>query len=451
MKTRLTTYADRAQEAPLVRRMFSSSPNDPRYHMLSHISTKFKRDVKAEMHEPRAALFLNRFTRTLTIMYATSGIHDIIGIPAGAMRGRSFYHCIAENCLPDAVKCLENAKGNDSIAYLRFWFRDPRMDDEPPPPDEDSDEEMTTTDMSEDLSVEGGVYLEDENTSPHRAESSTSNSAAPGTHGMEIDSGVENPPNHRMSSGESTNAADTHEGIFGQPQEVPSSTSSLAPSSEHNPTSPLQAVDPLELEAVISCTSDGLVVCLRKARPMIPHPTHHPSRPAYPNGIFAAPWAQEPIFPPVEVRPGAGFGTAFAPALGPRAVQHDHVVPHAHTGPAHQDFLHAIREQAVFAWALTGINGTLVDYAQGKPVGNALPQDGVPIWASDPRHNAQSESVGNNGDSNGWHHAEGGTIVGAQDAMSHAQLFGDPGLDRSGGNTSSGSASGSGQETPFSG
>ena len=41
----------------------------------------------------------------------------------------SFYYCIAENCLQDAIKCLENAKGNDSIAYLRFWFRDPRTQD----------------------------------------------------------------------------------------------------------------------------------------------------------------------------------------------------------------------------------------------------------------------------------------------------------------------------------
>lgn len=408
------------------------------------------------MHEPRAALFLNRFTRTLTIMYATTGIQDIIGIPADTMRGRSFYHCIAENCLPEAVKCLENAKGNDSIAYLRFWFRDPRMDDEPPPPDEDSDEEMTTTDMSEDQSVGGGVHLEGDDTSPSSAESSESN-AAQSTHAMEMDRGPDNQPDPRTSAGDSNHEADKpDEAIFGRLRETPSSALSPAPSPERNPASPLQANDPMELEAVISCTSDGLVVCLRKARPMIPHPTHRPSRPVYPNGLFAAPWGQESMLPPVEARPGAGFATAFAPALGPRAAQHDHVAPHAHAGPTHQGFLDAIREQAVFAWGLTGINGTLVDYAQGKPVGNAMPQDGVPIWASDPRQSAGSEGSGSSSssstkyDSNGWHHVEGATSLEAQDARSHVQLFGDPGLDRSGGSRSGTSTNGSGQGTPFS-
>ncbi|KNE86511.1 hypothetical protein PSTG_20127, partial [Puccinia striiformis f. sp. tritici PST-78] len=53
-------------------------------------------------------------------MYATSALEEVIGIPASVMRGRSFYYCIAENCLQDSINCLENAKGNDSIAYLRF-------------------------------------------------------------------------------------------------------------------------------------------------------------------------------------------------------------------------------------------------------------------------------------------------------------------------------------------
>ncbi|KAF2763140.1 hypothetical protein EJ05DRAFT_427151, partial [Pseudovirgaria hyperparasitica] len=116
--------AKRAVEAPLVRKLFSSSPDDPRYHMLTHLSHKFKHDMEAqdpqEKHEPRAALFLNRFTRTLTVMYATTGIEHIVGIPSEQMKGRSFYYCIQESCLEDAVRCLESAKGNDSIAYLRF-------------------------------------------------------------------------------------------------------------------------------------------------------------------------------------------------------------------------------------------------------------------------------------------------------------------------------------------
>lgn len=417
---RADLVAERAQEAPIVRRMFSSSPRDPRYHMLSHISQKFKQDLKPSLREPRAALFLNRFTRTLTIMYATSGLQDVIGIPAEAMCGRSFYYCIAENCLTDAVKCLETAKGNDSIAYLRFWFRDPRIDDQQPPPDADSDDEMTGTEYSTLASEDGGVQLRSEGTSPDRGNSNVAHS----TSSMEIDNGLAE-PNSRTSSGDSTRGADTHEAIFGNARAAEESTSSLELSptatSRTPPNLPL-VNDPVELEAVISCTSDGLVVCLRRARPMIPHPTQRPSRPLYENGLFAAPWAQEPILPPLEARAGAGWGHAFAPSLGPHGGARPNASPVRANGPETHDFMAAIRDQAVFAWALTGINGTIERMAHGKPLGESLPAGGLPIWASDPRASESEADSGRSSSSgNGWGYERPG-----------ADFFGDPGLSRGG-------------------
>jgi hypothetical protein len=410
----------------MVRRMFSASPRDPRYHMLSHISAKFKQDVKPAIHEPRAALFLNRFTRTLTIMYATSGLRDVIGISAEEMQGRSFYYCIAENCLQDAVKCLENAKGNDSIAYLRFWFRDPRTDDNTPP-DENSDDDMAGTETSDDQSTEGGVQLDARSvTSPG---SSASNAVRSGS-SMDVDASAdENQPNSRTSSGDSTHVTETHEAIFGQNRDAQESTSSLETSPRNGASPQPQPIDPIELEAVISCTSDGLVVCLRKARPMIPHPTARPSRPAYTNGLFAAPWAQEPILPPIEIRAGAGFATPFAPALGPTGAAP--ATQPVHTGPSNNDFMNAIREQAVFAWALTGINGMLSEYAHGKPLGESLPEEGVPIWEPDARTRNEKSS-------NGSHHSSesNGTSENERPAM---RVFGDPGLDRGSMSRSSGS------------
>ncbi|KAF2718601.1 hypothetical protein K431DRAFT_296735 [Polychaeton citri CBS 116435] len=385
---RSSSSQGRALAAPVVRRMFSSSPRDPRYHMLSHLSDKFSQDYKHNEHEPRAALFLNRFTRTLTIMYATSGLDDIIGVPAAHIRGRSFYHCIAENCLQDAVKCLENAKGNDSVAYLRFWFRDPREDDpiqhDDDDDDDDGDEEMTdaaTTEMSEDLD-EGGVGLRQVD-GTMSSQYSTYSNAAQSTNSM--DANEEKEPNSRTSSDESTYMTDTHEGIFGTSRAAESSASSLAPSPAERRPYPLISHDPIELEAVISCTSDGLVVCLRRARPMIPHPTARPSQPAYPRGLFAAPWAAEPMLPPIDQRPAVGYGGTFAPSLGPQGARHDSISPVRTGGPSSQDFMNAIRDQAIFAWALTGINGAVADFAKGKPTGASVPQDGLPIWASDPR------------------------------------------------------------------
>jgi hypothetical protein len=369
--------------------------------MLSHISDKFRRPVPKPTHEPRAALFLNRFTRTLTIMYATAGLEEVIGIPAEYMRGRSFYYCIAENCLQDAIKCLESAKANDpqpphdSIAYLRFWFRDPRIDEDASTPmDEESDDDEMTAQSSVDQDVGGGVDI---------------NGSHSGSESMDIDS-----PNHisnsRTTSGHSsTDIQDTHSAIFGDSRAEESSASSMT--SPDGSVRPPIMREPVELEAVISCTSDGLVVCMRRARPMIPTL----ARSRYENGLFAAPWATEPILPPMEARPQQAFATNFAPSLGPFSAQTDHVRA---GGPAQDDFMSSIRDQAIFAWALTGINGALHQYGAGKPHGESLPLEGLEVWESDPY--AQSEIFRSD---------SGSGLDGMTKGHSPAQIFGDPGLD----------------------
>lgn len=392
--------------------------------MLSHLSSKFTQPAKEQIHEPRAALFLNRFTRTLSIMYATTGIEDIIGISADDMRGRSFYYCIAENCLQDAIQCLEQAKSNDSIAYLRFWFRDPRQDDQPLASEDDSDEEMTTD----------ASFDDDRNATP----SPLSSTAVQSADSMDVDSGAE--PDSRNSSHDSTRASETHEAIFGEERPAHSSASSTGDSPEaHHP-------DTIELEAVISCASDGLVVCLRKARPMIPPPTHRPSQPVYKNGLFAAPWANEPVLPPFEARAGAGFTPAFAPALGPRGA-HQPVVSASRAADDKSDFMAAIRDAAVFAWALAGINGTVAEHGLGKPIGESLPPNGLPVWASDRRQVSDHDAT-----ANGWHSGREmfGSSRSPQEGRQATELFGDPGLAKKtslqagGGSSSSGSTPKSG-------
>ncbi|KAJ4291798.1 hypothetical protein N0V90_009693 [Kalmusia sp. IMI 367209] len=335
----------RAAEAPIVRKLFSSSPKDPRYHMLSHLSSKFTLGPEDQTHEPRAALFLNRFTRTLTVMYATSGIEQIIGIPSDDMIGRSFYFCIAQNCLNDAVKCLESAKGNDSIAYMRFFFRDPRQDDPADPlTSESEDDIMTDITSSEDGSEAGTTNVE---ASTSRGESSHSRT--------ETSSG-ETSNSHEVSG----NSADRSIGR----SEARSSGSSMAAGSPYSQA----RGEPIELEAVVSCTSDGLVVCLRRARPMQPTPI---AQPAGNNGVFAAPWAEQPMFlPALPQQPPYPLG-AMHPAMAqapPSAVQ--------------SSFMQTIRDVAVFAWALVGINGSLAEYAdpRANPVGESQPPDGFPIW-----------------------------------------------------------------------
>ena len=352
------------------------------------------------MHEPRAALFLNRYTRTLTIMYATNGLAEVLGIGGEELRGLSFYYCIQENCLQDAVRCLENAKANDSIAYLRFWFRDPRQDDHI---DEWHD---ARTEPEDDMMEDVRSSDEDNNTRPmyhhdflsdSQAVSSAESTSPPG--GTFNQSGPNS--NSRTSSENSSNTY-SHEAVFGEPKYRRSSSSSLSaspnsPNGEQyyfqEPSQVRSNRRPIELEAVVSCTSDGLVVCLRRARPLMSLAGEQASQPMYTNGLFASPWATQPILPPPQMRPQYAQHTGFAPGLAPATSFHTPTVPKSKI--RHDDFMDSIRDCAVFAWGLTGINGSLADYGYGKPRGESQPASGLPVWQRETsQHGITADDIG---------------------------------------------------------
>ncbi|KAH8889798.1 hypothetical protein GQ53DRAFT_196274 [Thozetella sp. PMI_491] len=325
----------RALEAPQIRRIFSSSPRDPRYHMLEHLSPKFK--MPPMEREPRAALILNRFTRNLSIMFATNAVTSILGLRPDEIKDKAFYECIQENCLQDAIQCLESAKANESIAYLRFWYRDPRT----------GDEDQSEDDDDENIPCDG---LSDTDGNPQT------------TPKMEVDENdisikveeEEGPLSNPLSGQPSSPSRRNREDMMTRTESAPS----------------------FELEAVVSCTSDGLVVVLRKARP--PIPVAHPPLPPpfnFENGLFAAPWGQQPIepyFPPELLY-------TFRPPLLPQYMPLRECVKAA-GGPPLDQLMRSIRDVAVFAWALTGINGNLANYSRGLPGGGSQPADGLPIW-----------------------------------------------------------------------
>ncbi|KAI1448171.1 hypothetical protein F5Y02DRAFT_336881 [Annulohypoxylon stygium] len=376
----------RAIEAPQIRRIFSSSPRDPRYHMLEHLSPKFK--MQPMEREPRAALILNRFTRTLTVMFATNAVSSILGVRPDQVQDKSFYECIAENCLPDAVKCLESAKANDSIAYLRFWYRDPRRD-------EDFDDEEDEEDEDDD---EGEEDDDDEESECEREQSGevidgnidTSDIRAYAENAMDIDvDGVcdvkiktETSVSPKLAKNiiideESPNGLFTPSASEGRRYQTAEDTC------HHNPNSARRAngrrsrrrnpLPTFELEAVVSCTSDGLVVVLRKARPPIPS-LHPPLLPVdFENGLFAAPWSEQPIRP---YYPPEHFYTFRPPLLPQYMPLREHVKTAG--GPPIDQLMKSIRDVAVFAWALVGINGNLAAYGRGVPRESSQPHDGLP-------------------------------------------------------------------------
>jgi hypothetical protein len=375
----------RAVDAPAVRRRFAYSPRDPRYHMLEYLSSKFR--AEPAVREPRAAIILNRFSRTLTVMYATDAIEGILGVTAEQFKEKSFYECIHEDCLPDAIRCLESAKANDSIAYLRFWYRDPRRA-------EDFEEGIRQASTSSD-SEDGGVGLHEhmDVDTIHAAEASGSGGAAEASsssaHRSGQDTSSDDAPiispqsrsnaSHRTTSGESStdHEQDSAPAIFDRAEASRSSTSSLiaSPVDRRRARTVERAarpppVDPFELEAVVSCTSDGLVVILRRARPIIPERAPEPAPvPMYPRGLFAAPWGVNPIRPH-QYQPDVnnpfhhGFEAPAIPAGGPPL----------------DDFMNSIREVAAFAWSLAGINGNIASYGHGVPRGEAQPPAGLPVW-----------------------------------------------------------------------
>ena len=153
----------------------------------------------------------------------------------------------------------------------------------------------------------------------------------------------------------------------------------------------LPPADAIMVEAVVSCSSDGMVVILRRVHEdemAAPAPEPAPGGfghrmqqsqqdmcAMHQQSIFAAPWGAQPIVP--------GYQPEQAVAIGKEYLPHIHALQ-AHAaatnGPQAPNFMRAIREVAVFAWAVAGINGNIAQYAQGTPQGPAVPPHGFPVW-----------------------------------------------------------------------
>ena len=339
-------------------------------------------------------------------MYATNGLAELLGISADDLNGKSFYYCIQENCLQEAVRCLESAKANDSIAYLRFWFRDPCQDNQA-----DHDETMSDAPSSDyDEDDEGVVHLDGHMDTDGSKNAITSASESSSRFGGSLQNtadqhGNENPldPNSRSSSGNSTDLnGEATDALFNQPATARSSQSSLPLSIEsqsrrnsrqHN----FQRIPSwIELEAVVSCTSDGLVVVLRAACPLFPHALQRAVQPAYANGLFASPWATQPIVPDAQQRSQHTNTGSDRPSMAP--MQPSAVQAHAAVmnGSQSEDFMRTIREVAVFAWSLTGINGSLAQYGRGTPTGESQPPGGMRVWDPDSNAGLEGEKYNRN-------------------------------------------------------
>ena len=115
--------------------------------------------------------------------------------------------------------------------------------------------------------------------------------------------------------------------------------------SHHRQLSPLGIPERFEVECLVSASSDGLIVVVRRAPPiegLAPH--------TRPPGIFASPWASSPL-PPYTMTPPppspveAGSPVREVPELIP-------TIP----GPSNQDVMNSIRDVSVFVWSIAMLN-----------------------------------------------------------------------------------------------
>lgn len=304
---------------------------DNRYHMIHHLSEKFLPSPPPQkIHEPRAAMILNRFTKTLPVMYATHSIEDVLGVSAEEILKRSFYEGISEDCLVEAIDAIDRAKENDSIAFLRFRW-DP------------SRRRNSATQGSQ--SLPGNNQTNDIQDTPHNG----SDGEAP----LDDDEG----------SGDATtdedDSSDERDSTLSSHDTSVSDTGTTTASSRPMPP-------PVDIEAVISCSSDGLVVVIKKARPLPPD-----FQTNYPNGIFAAPWAAVPRFP---------SNYAIDPYY-----QYEGYKPHTEhrrltkyiDDSKEFDFMRSIQQCAVFAWSLRSINKDILMHAREGPPPSTIAQVGI--------------------------------------------------------------------------
>jgi hypothetical protein len=276
--------------------------------MIDHLAPKFRSESLAHsaVHEPRAAFLVNRFSKTLPVLYATHAAQLVLGCDPDQAVGRSFYEFVDGGYLYGAVNAIENAKKNDSIAYLRILWK------------------TTLEPITDDDIMQGRVGDVDDNDD-------------------EADEEV----------------MDEHQSP-GQHRRYPQ-TGSTSTALEPIPD------DCLEVECLISASSDGLIVVIRRAPPLEGYPPN-----VRPPGIFASPWSPSPwppfvISPPppptldLTHHPPVGELVESIPSLPRPAANMVLETAPVEPGPSGQDVMNSIQDVSVFAWSIAMLNEGVSD------------------------------------------------------------------------------------------
>ncbi|KAG0325134.1 hypothetical protein BGZ99_001044 [Dissophora globulifera] len=89
-------------------------------------------DMHGMEPEPRVCMILNRFSRNLIIMYASSACERIFHIDPDHILGKPILLFIRADDLASFVEQMDMVKAAAAITYIRFWFQSPRLRQEIP-------------------------------------------------------------------------------------------------------------------------------------------------------------------------------------------------------------------------------------------------------------------------------------------------------------------------------
>ncbi|KAF9166679.1 hypothetical protein BGX21_005708 [Mortierella sp. AD011] len=82
--------------------------------------------------EPRVCMILNRFTRSLVVMYASSACEIIFNIKPEQIEGKPILLFVRADELGSFVEQVDVSKSSGAIMQIRFWFQSPNMSHEIP-------------------------------------------------------------------------------------------------------------------------------------------------------------------------------------------------------------------------------------------------------------------------------------------------------------------------------
>jgi hypothetical protein len=267
-------------------------------------------------------------------------VADILGVAPRHLVSKSFYYCIKECCLRDAVQCLENTKTSDSIAYLRFCFRNPLSDDEHAS-GADRNEGENEGKVETNLHNRGNGHIVQDIFLHNTCREADLPDVARGN-----SRDISRSPARQCSSClpiigrdlagmHHSSTANRRNPILASPSRRP-----VRHGKSHR-----------EIEAVISCSSDGLTAVLRHARPSIPQLVQQTGHPVYANGLIASPWATTSSLSPSK--------TGYLHSAVTTTKNSTADIP---GGPGQEELMNAIRDAVALARAGVGADASRKRY-----------------------------------------------------------------------------------------